>query len=157
MWKYVTKRLNRHRALARSAAFLLMALMLVLVAYLFERSQVLSVEDRQGMALYAEALKVVKEDYINQKAIDPEKQTYGAIKGMLDSLNDRWHTSFLTPEEVEKNRKKYASKQIGIGVRLENRDDKVVVLSTIEGSPAEEAGIKGGDVLVAVDGESLRE
>ena len=143
--------------LAQRVAFLLGVLALVLVAsYLYERSRGLSAEDRAGVALYAEALKVVKEDYINQKAIDPEKQTYGAIKGMLDSLNDRWHTSFLTPEEVEKNRRKYASKQIGIGVRLENRDDRVVVLSTIDGSPAEEAGIKAGDVLVAIDGESLR-
>src|SRR5919199_2681807 len=156
MWKYVTKRLNRHRALVRSAAFLLVALMLVLVAYLFERSQVLSVEDRQGMALYAEALKVVKEDYINQKAIDPEKQTYGAIKGMLGSLDDRWHTSFLTPEEVEKNREKYSSKQVGIGVKLENKDDKVVVLDTIDGSPAQEAGVKPGDALVTINGESVR-
>ena len=156
MWKYVTKRLNRHRALVRSAAFLLVALMLVLVAYLFERSQVLSVEDRQGMALYAEALKVVKEDYINQKAIDPEKQTYGAIKGMLGSLDDRWHTGFLTPQEAEKNREKYSSKQVGIGARLENDVDKVVVLDTIDGSPAREAGIKSGDVLVAINDESVR-
>ena len=156
MWKYVTKRLNRHRALVRSVLFLLVLLALVLVAYLFERSQVLSIEDREGIALYAEALKVVKEDYINQKAIDPEKQTYGAIKGMLGSLDDRRHTSFLTPEEAEKNRERYSSKQVGIGVRLENDNDKVVVLDTIDGSPAQEAGIKPGDVLVAINGESVR-
>jgi carboxyl-terminal processing protease len=156
VWKYVTKRLNRHRVLARSAVFLLVMLALVLVAYLFERSQVLSIEDREGMALYAEALKVVKEDYINQKAIDPEKQTYGAIKGMLGSLDDRWHTSFLTPEEAEKNHERYSSKQVGIGVRLENDNDKVVVLDTIDGSPAQEVGIKSGDALVAVNGESVR-
>ena len=156
MWKYVTKRLNRHRALVRSVLFLLVLLALVLVAYLFERSQVLSTDDREGIALYAEALKVVKEDYINQKAIDPEKQTYGAIKGMLGSLDDRGHTSFLTPEEVEKNRERYSSKQVGIGVRLENDNDKVVVLDTIDGSPAQEAGIKPGDALVAINGESVR-
>ena len=156
MWKYVTKRLNRHHALVRSVLFLLVLLALVLVAYLFERSQVLSTDDREGIALYAEALKVVKEDYINQKAIDPEKQTYGAIKGMLGSLDDRGHTSFLTPEEAEKNRERYSSKQVGIGVRLENDNDKVVVLDTIDGSPAQEAGIKPGDALVAINGESVR-
>jgi carboxyl-terminal processing protease len=156
VWKYVTKRLNRHRTLRISVLFVLVLLALVLVAYLLERSQVLSTEDREGMALYAEALKVVKEDYINQKAIDPEKQTYGAIKGMLGSLDDRWHTSFLTPEEAEKNRERYSSKQVGIGVRLENDNDKVVVLDTIDGSPAQEAGIKPGDALVAINGESAR-
>ncbi len=156
MWKYVTKRLNRHRALVRSVLFLLVLLALVLVAYLFERSQVLSTEDREGIALYAEALKVVKEGYINQKAIDPQKQTYGAIKGMLGSLDDKGHTSFLTPEEAEKNRERYSSKQVGIGVRLENDNDKVVVLDTIDGSPAQEAGIKPGDALVTINGESVR-
>ena len=156
MWKYVTKRLNRRRALVRSVLFLLVLLALVLVAYLFERSQVLSTEDREGIALYAEALKVVKEGYINQKAIDPQKQTYGAIKGMLGSLDDKGHTSFLTPEEAEKNRERYSSKQVGIGVRLENDNDKVVVLDTIDGSPAQEAGIKPGDALVAINGESVR-
>jgi carboxyl-terminal processing protease len=156
VWKYVTKRLNRHRALVRSVLFLLVLLALVLVAYLFERSQVLSTDDREGIALYAEALKVVKEDYINQKAIDPEKQTYGAIKGMLGSLDDRGHTSFLTPEEAEKNRERYSGKQVGIGVRLENDNDKVVVLDTVDGSPAQEAGMKPGDALVAINGESVR-
>ncbi|MDQ3833377.1 MAG: S41 family peptidase [Actinomycetota bacterium] len=156
MWKYVTKRLNRHRALVRSVLFLLVLLALVLVAYLFERSQVLSTEDREGIALYAEALKVVKEGYINQKAIDPQKQTYGAIKGMLGSLDDKGHTSFLTPEEAEKNRERYSSKQVGIGVRLENDNDKVVVLDTIDGSPAQEAGVKPGDALVTINGESVR-
>ena len=156
MWKYVTKRLNRHRALVRSVLFLLVLLAFVLVAYLFERSQVLSTEDREGIALYAEALKVVKEGYINQKAIDPQKQTYGAIKGMLGSLEDRGHTSFLTPEEAEKNRERYSGKQVGIGVRLENDNDKVVVLDTIDGSPAQEAGVKPGDALVTINGESVR-
>ena len=156
MWKYVTKRLNLHRALVRSVLFLLVLLALVLVAYLFERSQVLSTEDREGIALYAEALKVVKEGYINQKAIDPQKQTYGAIKGMLGSLDDKGHTSFLTPEEAEKNRERYSSKQVGIGVRLENDNDKVVVLDTIDGSPAQEAGVKPGDALVTINGESVR-
>jgi carboxyl-terminal processing protease len=156
VWKYVTKRLNRHRALVRSVLFLLVLLALVLVAYLFERSQVLSTEDREGIALYAEALKVVKEGYINQKAIDPQKQTYGAIKGMLGSLDDKGHTSFLTPEEAEKNRERYSSKQVGIGVRLENDNDKVVVLDTIDGSPAQEAGVKPGDALVTINGESVR-
>jgi carboxyl-terminal processing protease len=137
-------------------AFLLGALALVLVSYLFERYQGLSVEDGRGMALYAEALKMVKEDYVNQKAIDPEKQTYGAIKGMLGSLDDRWHTSFLTPEEVDKNRERYSSKHVGIGIRLENDNDKVVVLDAIDGSPAQEAGIRPGDALVAINDQSVR-
>ncbi len=157
MWKYIARRLDRRHAPVRRIALLLGVLVLVLVAYyLYERSHGLSAEDRQGVALYAEALEVVEKNYIDRRAIDPKEQTYGAIQGMLNSLNDRWHTSLLTPEEVEKNRERYNSKQVGIGVRLESKDDEVVVLSTLDGSPAEEAGIEPGDVLGAVDGESVR-
>ena len=140
-------------------ALLLVVLVLVLAAYLYGRSQSpagISEEDRESVALYAEALDAVKGDYVDQGAVDPKKQTYGAIEGMLDSLGDKGHTRFLTPEEVEKNHEAVSSTYVGIGVRLENKNDKVVVSSPIDGSPAKEAGIKSGDVLVAVDGENVQ-
>ena len=61
-----------------------------------------------------------------------------------------------TPNEVGKNVEGYSSTYVGIGVRLEDKGDEVVVLAPIEGSPAEEAGIESGDVVIAVDGESVR-
>src|SRR3989337_3034112 len=59
--------------------------------------------DRESLELYAEALDVVRDDYVDQGAIDSEKQTRGAIKGMLDTLGDEGHTRFLTTEEREQN------------------------------------------------------
>ena len=144
--------------LARRMALLLVVLVLVLAAYLYGRSQSLagiSAEDKESVDLYAKALDIVKENYVGREDIDPKKQTYSAIKGMLGSL-DGGHSRFLTPEETEKNREVLSSKYVGIGIRLEDKDDKVVVSSTIDGSPAEEAGIKARDELVAVDGESVR-
>ena len=105
------------------------------------------------MKLYAEALKEVEDDYVDQEGVDPKKQTYGAIQGMIDSLGDEGHTRFLTPEEVESNRQGLSGKYVGIGVQLENREEEVVVSAPIDGSPADEAGVKTGDVIVAVDGE----
>ena len=151
--------MDRRRTLARRMALLVVVLMLILAAYLYGRSQSLagiSAEDKESVALYARALDVVKEDYVGRADIDPKKQTYSAIKGMLGSLDDGGHSRFLTPNETEKNHEVLSSKYVGIGIRLEDKDDKVVVLSTIEGSPAEEAGIKAKDELVAIDGESVR-
>ena len=139
---------------------LLAVLMLVLAAYLYGRSQSpagLSAEDEESVALYAEALREVREDYVDKEAVNPEEQTYGAIEGMLESLDDEGHTRFLTPEEIEKNREGLSSTYVGIGVQLEDKDDEVVVSSPIDGSPAKEAGVEPGDVLVAVDGESVQE
>ncbi len=158
MWEDTATKVGRRRALVRRIALLLVVLMLVLAAYLYGRSQSLagiSAEDEESVALYVKALDIIKEDYVGQEDVDPKKQTYDAIKGMLGSLDDGGHTRFLTPEEMEKNREVLSNKYVGIGVRLEDKDDEVVVLSTLDGSPAEEAGIESGDVLVAVDGESV--
>ncbi len=113
-------------------------------------------EDREGVALYAEALDAVRDDYVDQEALDSEKQTYGAIEGMLDTLGDEGHTRFLTPEEREQNEEGLSGTYVGIGVQLEAERDEVVVATPIEDSPADRAGIRSGDVLVAVNGESVR-
>jgi carboxyl-terminal processing protease len=128
-------------------------------AYTYGRSQspaALGEEDRESLALFAEALDKVRDDYVDREEIDPRKQTYGAIEGMLDTLGDEGHTRFLTPEERERNRKSLSGTYVGIGVTLESEDEEVVVASRIEGSPADEAGVESGDVVVAVDGESVR-
>ncbi|MDP8949548.1 MAG: S41 family peptidase, partial [Actinomycetota bacterium] len=104
----------------------------------------------------AQALDTVRDDYVNREAMDPEKQTYGAIEGMLDTLGDGGHTRFLTPEEREQNHKSLSGTYVGIGVTLESEQGGVVVASPIEGSPADKAGVESGDVVVAVDGESVQ-
>ncbi len=113
--------------------------------------------DRESLELYAEALDVVRDDYVDQEAVDPEKLTHGAIKGMLDTLGDEGHTRFLNPEEREQNQEGLSGTYVGIGVQLEARGDDVVVTAPMEGSPAERAGVEAGDVVVGVDGESVRD
>ncbi len=76
---------------------------------------------------------------------------------MLDTLGDDGHTRFLTPEEREQNREGLSGTYVGIGVQLEDEDDEVVVTAPIENSPADRAGIESGDVVVAVNGESVRD
>lgn len=145
-----------------AARVLILVVLLVATAlgsFYLGRSQspaALGEEDRESLALYAEALDTVRDDYVDQEALDPEKQTYGAIEGMLDTLGDKGHTRFLTPEEREQNEEGLSGTYVGIGVQLEAERDEVVVLAPIEGSPADQAGIRSGDVLVAVNGESVR-
>ena len=138
-----------------------MALLLAtaFAAYTYGRSQspaALGKQDRESLALYAEALDTVRKDYVDREAIDPRKQTYGAIEGMLDTLGDEGHTRFLTPEEREQNNNSLSGTYEGIGIEIETKDDKVVVVAPIEGTPADRAGIEPGDVVVAVDGKNVR-
>lgn len=139
---------------------MILLLATALGAYAFGRSQspaALEEEDRESLALYAEALDTVRDDYVDQEAIDPKKQTYGAIEGMLDALGDEGHTRFLTPEERERTREGLSGTYEGIGIEVEHKDDKVVVVAPIEDSPADRAGVEAGDVVVAVDGKRARD
>jgi carboxyl-terminal processing protease len=127
-------------------------------AYMVGRSQspaTLNEADRKSLELYAEALDTVRKNYVDQGDIDPKKETYGAIEGMLETLGDDGHTRFLTPEEREQNDQSLSGTYVGIGVQLEAKNGEVVVAAPIEGSPAEEAGISSDDVLLAVDGRSV--
>ena len=158
MWRNTTTKLDLRRSVVRVLALVAVMLTLMLAAYAYGRSEgpaALSGNNQESVRLYAEALKEVEDDYVDQEAVDPRKQTYGAIQGMIDSLGDDGHTRFLTPEEVESNRQGLSGKYVGIGVQLENQEEEVVVSAPIDGSPADEAGVKTGDVIVAVDGEGV--
>ena len=129
----------------RVMALVLVMLALMLAAFLYGRSQSpagLPEQDRESVALFAEALNTVREDYVDREDVDASEQTYGAIRGMIDSLGDEGHTRFLTPEEAEKSREAVSSTYVGIGIRLQNKDEEVVIASSMDGSPAKEAGIE---------------
>src|SRR3712207_578665 len=160
MWKATTNKVDRRVVLVRVLALLVLVLTLMLAAYLYGRSQSpagMSAENREGVALYAEALNAVEDDYVGEEEVDPQAQTYGGIEGMLDSLGDARHTRFLDPEGAEKSRAAVSSTYVGIGIRLDERDGEAVVMAPADASPAKEAGIESGDVIVAVDGESVEE
>jgi carboxyl-terminal processing protease len=160
VWKATKTKRNRRNTVAWALLFVVVLLATALGAYMVGRSQSpasLDGEDRKSVALYAEALDTVRDDYVDQGAIDPKKQTYGAIEGMLKTLGDEGHTRFLTPEERKQNDQDLSGLYEGIGIEIVNKGDKVVVVAPIDGSPADRAGFESGDVLVAVNGKSVRD
>jgi carboxyl-terminal processing protease len=159
VWKDTKTRRDRRNAVVRVLALVVVLLATALGAYMVGRSQspaTLNEKDRESLALYAEALDTVRNNYVDQKNIDAKKETYGAIEGMLKSLGDDGHTRFLTPKEREQNDQSLSGTYVGIGVQLEEKNGGVVVAAPIDGSPAEKAGISSDDVLLAVDGKSVR-
>jgi carboxyl-terminal processing protease len=159
VWKTTQTRRDLRNAVARVLFLVVVLLATALGAYMVGRSQspaTLDEKDRKSLALYAEALDTVRKNYVDQKDIDPKKETYGAIEGMLETLGDGGHTRFLTPAERKQNDQSLSGTYVGIGVQLETKNGEVVVAAPIDGSPAEKAGISSDDVLVAVDGKSVR-
>lgn len=160
MWSSLDKKGGRRGRVLRLLVLVAALAATAAGAFYVGRSQspaTLGERDRESLDLYAEALDAVRDDYVDQGAIDPEKLTYGAIEGMLDTLGDEGHTRFLTPEEREQNQEGLSGTYVGIGVQLEVEDGDAVVSAPIEGSPAERAGVESGDIVVGVDGESVRD
>lgn len=98
---------------------------------------------------------VMESKFVNSDEVTQEDKKYGAIKGLVDSYDDP-ATVFLTPEETESFQSTNEGKLFeGIGAELGYEDGYIVVISPLEGSPAKEAGIRPGDIILSVDGEEL--
>jgi carboxyl-terminal processing protease len=107
-------------------------------------------------SLFWDVWGMLRKHYVDEDVIDGEKMFYGAIKGMVNSLEDP-ATIFLTAEENTEFRKQNEGKHFeGIGAELGYRDGVVVIISPLEGSPAKAAGLRPGDVILKVDGEDVK-
>lgn len=106
-------------------------------------------------AVFWEAWDYVNAFFVDRDKIEVTAMTYGAIEGMLASLGDEGHTTFLPPEAVRMHQSSLQGSFEGIGAYVSMDEGNIVIVAPINGSPAENAGILPGDVIVEVDGESV--
>ncbi len=102
-----------------------------------------------------QAWQIAQNNYVDADALDPQKMTDGAIGGMLDSLGDVGHTRYLPPEVVAEYQQQLDGRFEGIGAYIDVQGKQPLILQPIEGSPAEAAGIKAGDLILKVDGKDV--
>lgn len=104
--------------------------------------------------LFQQAWNAVDQNYVDRKAVDYKQMSYSAIQAMVDSLKDKGHTRFLTPEQVQAENQQLSGTFTGVGIylRQDQNTKQLIITSPIPGSPAEKAGLKHGDVIVAVNG-----
>ncbi len=107
-------------------------------------------------SLFWEVWNSIEKKYVDKKKIDPTKMFYGAIKGMVASVEDPY-TFFLTPEENKQSKDDLGGKFEGIGAQLGLKDNRIIIVAPLKNSPAEKAGIRAGDVITKVNGKSTKD
>ncbi len=100
-----------------------------------------------------EAWDLVHTQYVDQPVNDLSLMQ-GAIRGMLAALGDQ-HTSYMDPEEYEDANAGLEGSYEGIGAYVDTSGEFLTVISPIKGSPAEAAGVRSGDKIIAIDGEDM--
>ena len=110
-------------------------------------------ERERNVKYFREVLQTVKENYVDASKSGFDELTRGALKGLVGQLDP--HSEFLTAEEFAETEDDLSNEFTGVGIRVEQRDGKIVVITPIADTPAERAGIRRGDQLTKVDGETL--
>ncbi len=107
-------------------------------------------EVRDSMKTFSDVYTVVQENYA--EPVNPDKSIYnGAIPGMLRVLDP--HSNFFDPKAYAALREEQRGKYYGVGMQVGPRNNKVIVIAPFAGAPAYRAGIRPGDVIIAVDGK----
>ncbi len=91
--------------------------------------------------------------YYDKSKLDQQKMLNGAIEGMIQSIGDPF-TLYLPPVQNNNFKEGLAGQFSGIGAELGMKDKDIIVISPLDGSPAEKSGVKAGDVILGVNGQS---
>jgi carboxyl-terminal processing protease len=106
------------------------------------------------LAKLGEAYAILLEEHVDHDELNPEKLADGAVRGLLTALDDP-HASYLTADQHAREQEGYRGYFEGIGARVTLTDAGLTVIAPIPGAPAEAAGIRPGDIILAVDGERI--
>ncbi|MEZ4766821.1 MAG: S41 family peptidase [Caldilineales bacterium] len=114
-----------------------------------------STELQDQLPLLNQAWQLINQRYVDQSAVNGDRLAHGAIAGMVDSLGDTGHSRFLSPEMVQDQHELTQGEFQGIGAEVQMKDDHVVIVAPIDGSPAQKAGLQPGDLILRVAGQDI--
>jgi carboxyl-terminal processing protease len=142
---------------SRYAIFAIVAVLLIAIS--FNLGYVMgggTLHDKStaGLPVVDEAWNAIVQNYVEPSRINTDNMSHTAIKGMMEALNDPY-SAFLDPQMYQLFQSSLEGSFQGIGAQVTlNKDKQPVILAPLDNSPAEKAGIKTGDIILAVDGKS---
>ncbi len=110
------------------------------------------VKEDVDLSLFWTVWNTLEKKYIDENVVEREKMVYGAIKGLVDALDDPY-TVFMDPDESREFSDSLEGTLEGIGAELSVEDKSIVIVSPIKNSPAERAGLLPGDIIYKINDE----
>ncbi len=103
--------------------------------------------------LFWQAWQLISDDYLNNAKISDQSKVYGAVNGLVGSLNDPY-SEFFSPSDSQKFQEDVQGSFSGIGAQLDVKGGQIIVAAPLKDSPAQKAGLRSGDQIVGIDGTS---
>jgi carboxyl-terminal processing protease len=110
----------------------------------------ISADALKNIRLFSKVYTLIEKNYVKNE--NSKKLIYGAIEGMVATLDP--HTYFLTKSEFRQMKEETTGEFVGIGIKISSRNNYIVIISPIDGTPAYKAGIKSGDIIEKINGIS---
>src|ERR1044071_4729008 len=105
-----------------------------------------------NLELFSVVMEKIRKDYVDSSATSYQDLVYGALKGMVNTLDP--HSEFLDPEKYKELQNDTQGQFGGLGIVVGVKDDYLTVVAPMEDTPGFKAGILTGDRIVKIDGKS---
>jgi carboxyl-terminal processing protease len=150
------KNMHKKFALAKFRAVVLLLTLALLSGFigfsLGTKKQIQTPKTEVDLSLFWQVWSMIEAKHIDHQSIDSQQMVNGAISGMVSSLGDPY-TVYFPPEENKVKDENLEGEFGGVGIRLGYKDGILAVVSPLDGTPAQKAGIKAGDLILGVRDE----
>jgi carboxyl-terminal processing protease len=109
----------------------------------------------KDLETYLQVLDILKNDYVN-KNLNDKKLVYGSIRGLLSALDDPY-TRFVEPDAYKEMTIRMSGTYSGIGIYIGIKHNQITVISPIEGTPAEKAKLRAGDMIIKIEDKPTKD
>lgn len=130
-----------------------LAIMLMLMALAVTPGTTKATERYEPLKNFSRVMDLIEKTYVND--VEREDLVQGAIQGMLQSLDP--HSGYLDKEALQDMQDETSGKFTGVGIEITMQNGRLTVVSPVEDTPAFEAGLESGDMILEIDGESTQD
>ena len=110
-------------------------------------------EEGIDFSVFWETWQMIKDKYVKADELDSQDLVYGAVRGLVGSLEDQ-NSVFMAPSDAKKFNEDIAGEFSGIGAEIGIRNDQLVIIAPLKGTPAEKAGLKPMDKILKIGDKS---